>query len=62
MKRCTSEVQLFDLNNDPWEMKDLAEDAKYMNVVKKLDEKLKWWMNETSDKLVIGGSEKRIVN
>jgi len=43
------EVQLFDLKNDPWEIKDLAEDVRYINVVKRLDEKLKWWMNETSD-------------
>ncbi|MCK5565094.1 MAG: sulfatase-like hydrolase/transferase [Planctomycetes bacterium] len=45
------EVQLFDIKKDPWEMKDLAEDAKYKNVLKSLDEKLKRWMTETSDPL-----------
>ena len=34
----------------PWEMKDLAEDAKYAGVVDGLDRKLRWWMKETGDK------------
>ena len=45
------EVQLFDLQNDPWEMKDLAEDPKYAQRVKDLDAKLHHWMKITGDKL-----------
>ena len=46
-----NEIQLFDLKDDPWEMKDLAEDAKYADKVAELDEKLRWWMKETGDTL-----------
>jgi len=45
------EVQLFDLKKDPWETKDLAEDANYADVVQELDEKLRWWMRKTGDPL-----------
>lgn len=44
-------VQLFDLKNDPWETKDLSEDADYADLVRQLDAKLKWWMKETGDKI-----------
>jgi len=46
-----SEVQLFDLVNDPWEMNDLAEDPQYAMIVKDLDFKLHLWMQRTGDKL-----------
>ncbi len=36
-----NEVQLFDLQNDPWETKDLAEDPRYADTVRKLDEQLR---------------------
>jgi arylsulfatase A-like enzyme len=45
------EVQLFDIQNDPWETKDLAEDPRYADIIKKLDKKLQWWMKETGDQL-----------
>ena len=45
------EVQLFDLQNDPWEIKDLAEDPQYARTVKDLDAELHRWMKRTSDKL-----------
>ena len=45
------EVQLFDLQEDPWEMKDLAEDPQYAQLVKDLDGKLHRWMKVTGDKL-----------
>ncbi|UCD50499.1 MAG: sulfatase-like hydrolase/transferase [Phycisphaerales bacterium] len=45
------EVQLFDLQEDPWEMKDLAEDPQYAQLVKDLDVKLHRWMTVTGDKL-----------
>jgi len=45
------EVQLFDLQKDPWEMKDLAEDPQYAVIIKNLDAKLHQWMQRTGDKL-----------
>jgi arylsulfatase A-like enzyme len=45
------EVQLFNLQEDPWEMKDLAEDPQYAQLVKDLDVKLHRWMKLTGDKL-----------
>jgi len=45
------EVQLFDLQEDPWETKDLAEDPRYADTIRKLDEQLRRWMKETGDKL-----------
>ncbi len=46
-----NEVQLFDLQEDPWETKDLAEDPRYADTVRSLDEQLHRWMKETGDKL-----------
>jgi len=46
-----SEVQLFDMKEDPWEMKDLAEDPQYAQLVKDLDAKLHRWMKVTGDEL-----------
>ncbi len=46
-----NEVQLFDVQNDPWEIHDLAEDPKYVAVLKELDDQLAWWMRETQDPL-----------
>ena len=44
-------MQLFDLQEDPWETKDLAEDPRYADTVHALDEQLHRWMKETGDKL-----------
>jgi arylsulfatase A-like enzyme len=41
--------ELYDLENDPWETKNLAYDAEYENVRKYLDEVLRNWMVETRD-------------
>jgi arylsulfatase A-like enzyme len=46
-----TEVQLFDLEEDPWETKDLAEDPRYAGTVKKLDAELHRWMKLTGDTL-----------
>jgi len=45
------EVQLFDLREDPWETKDLAEDPQYADTIRSLDEQLHRWMKEAGDKL-----------
>lgn len=45
------EVQLFDLRDDPWETKDLAEDPQYAQTVKTLDAELRRWMKITGDEL-----------
>jgi len=46
-----SEVQLFDLKKDPWETKDLAENPRYADMVRRLDAELHRWMEKTGDKL-----------
>lgn len=45
------EVQLYDIQKDPWETKDLAEDPACASIVKELDAKLLEWMKRTEDKL-----------
>ena len=45
------EVQLFDLENDPWEINNLARQPRYRDVVRRLDSDLAWWMRETEDPL-----------
>ena len=46
-----NEVQLFDLEEDPWETRDLAEEPRYAETVKTLDAELRHWMKRTGDKL-----------
>lgn len=43
--------QLFDMNNDPWEMKNLAKDAKYQEIIKKMRDVMAEWERtvETSE-------------
>lgn len=41
--------ELYDLENDPWETRNLAEDAGYAKVKKKLRKVLEKWMVETRD-------------
>lgn len=45
--------ELFDLRADPWEVKNLAGDAKYAERLKEMRERLKWKMVETGDSGVI---------
>ncbi len=45
------EIQLFDLQNDPWELTDLAEKEPYQTLKKELDRQLHDWMKKTGDKL-----------
>ena len=42
-------MQLFDLQNDPWEMKNLAGDTAQAGRIKELTTLLKKWMKETGD-------------
>lgn len=44
-------TQLFDIQSDPWERKNLADDPKYADVVKDMTARLKAWMRKTGDKL-----------
>ncbi|MBE0536250.1 MAG: sulfatase-like hydrolase/transferase [Phycisphaerae bacterium] len=45
------EVQLFDMKNDPWEMQDLADEARYAGVIARLLDKLKNLQKEVGDTL-----------
>jgi len=45
------EVQLFDMNEDPWEMNDLAEDPTQRNRVRELDQMLRDWQPVVGDGL-----------
>lgn len=46
-----SEIQLFDLKNDPWEFHDLASNPKYIKVKDRLLDALRQWQIETDDPL-----------
>ena len=41
--------ELYELEKDPYQMKNLAEDEKYLNILKKMRDKLKRWMEMTKD-------------
>ena len=41
--------ELYDLENDPWETKNLADDTEYASIKKRLEEVLNDWMIETRD-------------
>ena len=43
-------TQLFDLQTDPWELKNLADDANYAEYVEKLGKKLLRWKDELGDR------------
>jgi len=43
------EEELYDVKKDPYQMKNLAEDEKYINILKKMREELKNWMETTKD-------------
>ncbi|MDF9798929.1 N-sulfoglucosamine sulfohydrolase [Catalinimonas alkaloidigena] len=45
------EIQLFDLINDPWEFRDLADDTAYVEVKERLLQALKQWQEATDDPL-----------
>jgi choline-sulfatase len=47
--RGTKHTQLFDLRNDPWEMKDLAGDPAQVERIGKMTEMLKSMMAEAGD-------------
>lgn len=48
-----NEVQLFDLDEDPWETKDLAEEPRSAKTVRELDAALRRWMELTGDELAL---------
>ncbi len=48
------EVQLFDVKNDPWEMRNLAANPKYAKTLAQLDAKLRELMQEMKDPLAPG--------
>jgi arylsulfatase A-like enzyme len=46
-------IQLFDIERDPWEMNNLADDAAQASTVAELFRKLKKWQNTVSDTMVL---------
>ncbi len=42
-------VEFYDLQNDPFELKNLAENPKYKTLVSAYNDKLKNWMKEQED-------------
>ncbi len=46
------EFELYDLKNDPYEWKNLADDTTYQNVFNQLKEELHMWQIETRDPLI----------
>jgi hypothetical protein len=49
-------VQLFDIQNDPWEMKNLAGDATQAGNVSSLFKELKKLQEMVGDKVVLDGA------
>ncbi len=49
-----NKYQLFDLRNDPSELKDLAEDPRHKNLVRELRGKLEAWQKKVGDPLLAG--------
>lgn len=45
----TNRIQLFDLERDPWETKDLSEDPAYAGHIRRLAGELREWMERTGD-------------
>jgi len=56
------ELQLFDLENDPWELHDLASDADYTEVKTRLMEELFRWQDVTDDPLRIPEKLQQLTN
>ncbi len=46
-------TQLFNLNNDPWELNNLANDKKYKKQLKRLTKEMKRWMKKSGDSVVL---------
>ena len=42
--------ELYDMENDPWELNNIAEDAKYQKIKKELRAELDKWMAQQGDK------------
>jgi arylsulfatase A-like enzyme len=49
-------LQLFDLREDPWEIRNLAGDPKYRTTLRDLGARLRQWMHETDDPLAGDGA------
>jgi len=47
------EFELYDLNNDPDEIKNLADNSEYSEILKKLKQKLKKFQQDTNDPWVV---------
>ena len=50
MKPTRPEEELYDLKKDPWEIKNLAKDSKYKNVLEEYRGQLNKWIKESGDK------------
>ncbi len=50
-------IWLFDRENDPYELKNLAGDPEYAEIQKQLEQRLQQWMRETDDPFEIGGRD-----
>ncbi len=45
----SGKIELYDVKNDPYCMKNLAEDAKQASTISRLDKELKRWMKDCGD-------------
>lgn len=50
-------IELYDLQDDPWEQKNLADDGAYADVCAGLTQQLARWRTETQDPLLVGPLE-----
>lgn len=54
LKKKRKEIELFDIEQDPWCMHDLSKDPQYQAVKETLLKKMETWMKETNDPLLKG--------
>lgn len=51
---CRERIELYDLEADPWEQNNLANDPEHAGIKKELQDKLLRWMRQTEDPLLEG--------
>ena len=54
------EFELFDLRSDPWEFKDLADNADHAEILTRLKKALLAWRRETNDPLLTPAGTKAV--
>ena len=60
--RSRPQYQLYDLQNDPYELKNLAENPEYSAMISKFKKDIKKWMKEQGDDGHVGPEGMQVIN